>query len=184
MTYSEICSAVKALQQKYKESDPFKLCEALGILVIPQSLGSSPTAIKGFFLEIHRIPTITVNSDLPPVIQKIIVAHELGHAVLHRPRGIYAFHEFGLFDESSAMEQEANLFAAEYLLDDREVLETLNADNTFFTAAASLYVPMELLDFKFRVMKWKGYQLTQSPIVARSNFMKNMEVPTHADDVC
>ena len=123
----------------------------------------------------------SVNSELPYVIQKIIVAHELGHAVLHRDRGIYAFHEITMYDESSVMEKEANLFAAEFYLDDDEVLDTLNADTTFFTAAASLRVPMELLDFKFRVMKWKGYKLMEPPIRANSNFLRDMDVPENAD---
>ena len=69
----------------------------------------------------------------------------------------------------------------EYLLNDEEVLDTLNRDTTFFTAAAKLYVPIELLDFKFRVMKWKGYKLIEPPISARSNFLANMEVPDDAD---
>lgn len=181
MNCGEICKAVAKLKRKYRESDPFRLCKAMGILVIPAALGTGPDAIKGFFMECHRIRTITVNSDLPPIIQKIIVAHELGHAVLHKKCGVRAFHEVGMFDESSVMEKEANLFAAELLLEDSQVLDMLNADNTFFTAAAELYVPAELLDFKFRIMKWKGYKLVEAPITARSTFMKNMEVPEHAD---
>ncbi len=176
MTYQVICDAVTKLKKKYGESNPFRLCEAMGIIVIPTALGTAPDSVKGFFMEFHRIRTITVNSDLPEVIQKIIVAHELGHAVLHRRCGVRAFHEVSLFDESSVMEKDANLFAAEYLLEDSAVLEMLNADYTFFTAAAQLYVPAELLDFKFRVMKWKGYQLVEAPIQARSTFMKDMEV--------
>lgn len=79
------------------------------------------------------------------------------------------------------MEKEANLFAAELLLDDQKVLDALNGDTTFFSAAAALYIPAELLDFKFRVMKWKGYKLIEPPINARNNFLKDMEVPENAD---
>ena len=79
------------------------------------------------------------------------------------------------------MEKDANLFAAEFLLDDDDVLNALNADNTFFSAAAQLYVPIELLDFKFRVMKWKGYKLVEPPIMSRSNFLRDIEVPENAD---
>ena len=152
-----------------------------GHQLIFQSLGTAPDAIKGFILKSKRIITITINCDLPLVIQKIIVAHELGHAVLHKNSGILAFHEATLFDNSSRYEKEANLFAAEFLLSDDRVMNALNADNTFFSAAASLYVPMELLDFKFRVMKWKGYKLVEAPISARSNFLRDMEVPENAD---
>ena len=181
MSYSEVCAAVAKLKRKYKESDPFRLCDAMGVKLISQSLGKEPDSIKGFFLECKRIKTITINSDLPEVIQKIIVAHELGHAVLHRKAGLSAFHEVGLFDESTEMEKDANLFAAEYLLDDETVIETLNSDTTFFTAAAVLCVPVELLDFKFRVMKWKGYMLSETPIMAKSTFLRGIEVPKDAD---
>ena len=60
--------------------------------------------------------------------------------------------------------------------------EALNQDTTFFSAASALCVPAELLDFKFRVMKWKGYKMIEPPINARSNFLKDMEVPDNADD--
>ena len=181
MTYSEICKSVEKLMRKYDERDPFRLCRVMGIKLIFQAMGSDPDAIKGFFLESNRIRTITVNSDLPMVIQRIIVAHEICHAEFHRKSGIHAFHEVALFDQTSEFEKDANLFAAEYLLEDGEVLEALNKDTTFFSADAALFVPAELLDFKFRVMKWKGYKLMEPPINARSNFMKNMEIPDDAD---
>jgi Zn-dependent peptidase ImmA (M78 family) len=149
----------------------------MGIMLNFMPLGNEPDAIKGFYVEALRVRAITVNSDLPLVIQKIIVAHELGHAELHRHCGVHAFHDVGLFDESSQYEKEANLFAAEFMLKDEAVLDTLNADNTFFTAAAQLNVPMELLDFKFRVMKWKGFKLVEPPIQAPSNFLRNIEMP-------
>ena len=181
MTYSDICAAVAKLKVKYDEADPFRLCRAMGITLLLQPMGSHATAIKGFFMECKRIKTITVNSDLPEVIQKIIVAHELGHATLHRTSSVQAFHEVVMFDSSSIKEKEANIFAAELLLEDGEVLDALNQDVTFFSAAAQLRVPMEMLDFKFRLLKWKGYKMLESPIQVNSNFMRNMEVPDDAD---
>ena len=177
MTYGRISDVVARLKKKYEESDPFRLCKAMGIILIFRSMGTAPDAIKGFYFEARRIRTITVNADLPSVSQKIILAHELGHAVLHQNSGVHAFHDASLFDESSIYEKEANLFAAEFLLDDNEVIETLNGDTTFFSAARALYVPMELLDFKFRMMKRKGYKLMESPIMAGSDFLRNMEIP-------
>jgi Zn-dependent peptidase ImmA (M78 family) len=74
------------------------------------------------------------------------------------------------------MEKEANLFAAELLLSDEDVTEVLNSDNTFFTAAATLCVPIELLDFKFRIMKRKGYQLAEPPVHSHNDFLKKIKV--------
>jgi len=153
----------------------------MGVKLLNKQLGYDEDSIKGFFLECRRIKTITLNSDMPSVIQRIILTHELGHAVLHKNSGIHAFHEVSLFDDSSVFEKEANLFAAEFLLKDEDVLETLNADTTFFSAASRLMVPMELLDFKFRVMKWKGYKIIEPPITARNNFLRDLEVPKNAN---
>ncbi len=180
--YTEITEPVEKLKKRYHENDPFLLCKAMGIKIIFQPLGTAPDAIKGFILKSKRIVAITVNSDLPIILQKIIVAHELGHAILHKNSSVLAFHEVALFDESSRYEKDANLFAAEYLLEDDHVLEILNTDNTFFSAAAALHVPIELLDFKFRVMKWKGYKMMEPPINARSNFLRDLEVPDNADN--
>ena len=75
MTYSDICQSVAKLRAKFDETDPFRLCRAMGITILLQPMGSHDTAIKGFFMECKRIKTITVNSDLPEIIQKIIVEH-------------------------------------------------------------------------------------------------------------
>lgn len=181
MTYGDICDTVASLIKKYNESDPVRLCRQMGIIILYEPLGNSHDAIKGFFLASKRIRTITVNSDLPVIIQRIIIAHELGHAVLHHTKEICAFHDISVYDSSSIQEKEANLFAAELSLRDSDVFDALNQDVTFFAAAALLKVPMEILDFKFRMMKWKGYKMVEPPISSRSNFLRDMEVPDNAD---
>ncbi len=101
--------------------------------------------------------------------------HEIAHAVLHRKAsGFKAFHDFDLFDEASIYEYEANIFTADYLLDDDEVLDLLNEDLSFFGAASRLNVPAELLDFKFRVLKRKGYKIIDPPMRASSDFLKKV----------
>ena len=171
MTIQEINDSVTKLKKYHCETDPFRLCRDMQIKILYSSMGTHDEACKGFFLESKRIKTITVNSDLPKIFQRIIVAHELGHAVLHKKSSkIHAFHEMSLFDENVPLEKEANLFAAELLLEDSDVLEVLNCDTSFFGAAAALNVPAEHLDFKFRVMKWKGYKLMKPPILSSSIF--------------
>ena len=176
MICDEIVKSVKKLKRRYREDNLFELCRNMGIILLPQPFGTQKGAIMGFFLEQRRIKTITYNSDLSEDLQRIIVGHELGHSVLHARDGIHAFHDVGLFDVSSRFEKEANLFAAEFLLGDDEVLETLAQDGDFFSAAAILRVPMELLDFKFRIMKRKGYDIAEPPITAQSNFLRDVDL--------
>ena len=177
MSYDTIVKAVGKLKRRHRESDPFRLCNAMGIRLDYISFGHGADAIKGFFLEFHRIKSITINADLPYNMQKIILAHELGHAALHRKNEVHAFHDLAVFDQSSILEKEANLFAAELLLDDNEVIQRLSDGLTFSQTAADLNVPMEILDFKFRVMKWKGYDLKESPAPATSKFLADIEIP-------
>ena len=178
MTADWIMSCVRDLRQKYREGDPFRLARSMGILVLEEPMGTGDSCCKGFFFVQSRIPAIVVNADLPLLLQRIIVMHEIGHAVLHRKKvGSACFHDYELFDAASLTEYEANIFAAEYLLEDDAVLEALNADLSFFQAAALLQVPPELLSFKFRMMKQKGSLVIDSPILADSKFLKKVPAP-------
>lgn len=182
MSADYICREVKRLKKKYHESDPFKLCDAMGIILLDAPMGNCPGACKGFFLTQSRKRSITINSDLPEELQRIIVTHELGHAVLHaKAAGVNAFHDFELFDSSSIMEYEANIFAADFLMDDDDVLERLNEDISFFGAAALLRVPPELLDFKFRLMKRNGYKMIDPPLMAKADFLKSVDTRVSDD---
>ncbi len=169
--YESICAAVARIKKRYgKDRDPFRLCDHLGFRLNPRDLGRGPNAIKALIVECSRIKCITFNTNLPDELLGPTIFHECGHGVLH-PIGLFGYTDITLYDESSRKEKEANLFCAEYMLEDDEVLEALNADLTFFDAARALYVPAELLDFKFRLLKWKGYKLGESPIYARANFL-------------
>ena len=52
MYYGDICDAVKKLKRQYGESDPFRLCRAMGIIVNFVPLGTDEDAIKGFFINL------------------------------------------------------------------------------------------------------------------------------------
>ena len=172
-----ISNSVSDLKKAYPDADPFEMVKELGFLLLFQSMGKAKSDCKGFCMTHQGQTSITINSDLPRMIQKIICAHELGHAVLHsQTPGMEEFHDFALFDTASATEYEANVFAAELLLKDADVLELLNEDMSFFGVASSLRIPPELLDFKFRVLKRKGYQFREPPMQAGSKFLRDMEV--------
>ena len=161
--------------KKYDETDPFKLADAMGILVSYRPMGLGEGCCKGFFIIYKRIKHITINSDLPYILQRIVLAHEIGHAVLHAEAGALAqFHDTALFDTGDFTEFEANVFASELLLPDAEVVEAINEDLYLQQIAAQLNVPWEMLDFKFRIMKKNGYAVN-APYLAQANFLKNLE---------
>lgn len=173
----QIVDTVNDFIKKYDETDPFRLAEAMDIQVSYQSMGTGEKCCKGFFIVYKRIKHITINCDLPRIMQRIVLAHEIGHAVLHAKsasRALAQFHDTALFDAGDSTEYEANLFASELLLSDEAVMEALNDDLYFSQIASELYVPQEMLDFKFRVMKKKGFAVNP-PLMAQSNFLKDFE---------
>lgn len=172
MTYERICDEAEKIIKKCGSRSPFRICDDMGIILLYQPLGTEHNAVKGFYFENSRIKTITINSQLSEELQRVIAAHELGHAVLHRTDKVHSFNELWLFDEASAMEKEANLFAAELLIRDDEALELLEEGSTIFEAAVRLRIPVELLEFKLRLMRNKGYNIRESPVTAESKFLK------------
>lgn len=115
MSVDMINREVQKTKKKYKETDPFRLCRAMEILVLYASTENRNKCCKGFYLSQSQKCSVTVNSDMSPVLQRMIAAHELRHAVLHtKSNGIKVFH---VFYTVSHMEYEANIFAADLLMD-------------------------------------------------------------------
>lgn len=99
--------------------------------------------IKGFF---QRTPNgfkiIHLNSTLDTKESKYILAHELGHAILHTHLSIGLFLENNLLIKNK-YENEADKFAAEILIDDHIIRDVefseLNAKHIY----SSLEIPVK-----------------------------------------
>lgn len=101
---------VKNLIKKHGTSDPSTLCRKLGIIVLYDDLGY----LKGYYKHPRGRKIIVINSLLSKFAQVIVLAHELGHAVLHSNSTAAYLHNNVRFQDS-IMENEANKFAAELL---------------------------------------------------------------------
>lgn len=162
---------VARLKAKYRTADPLEMCDALRIKVSFKPMGTHEDSCKGFYLESSRIKLAVINDDLPEVIQRIILPHEMGHGVLHITPSLCTFHELTVLTSTNAMEYEANVFAAEFLLEDEMVFDLIRQQSDFFAAASMLEVPPELLDFKLRLLQKEGYKIN-APCIARADFLK------------
>lgn len=177
-----LCNSIEEISRKarrlttiYGLNDPAKLCEAMGIQVVYQDMGTSETSIKALLVVERQIKCIVVNENLPDVILRFILAHELGHAVLHTKR-CRQFTDNGLFDNSSCTEKEANIFAAELLIGDSdELMERMKySELSMFQLAAEYSVPYELLAYKLMVMEEEGYDVPELPYEPDSRFLCGM----------
>lgn len=163
-----IIKTVKKLVRKYGTRDPYELCKALGIKIHFYNLEKK---LKGFFFYQSRQKNIVIDSNINEVLARILVAHELGHAVLHTKIAmIKGFRETEVLNAGSFEETEANFFAAELLLEDSVVLNYL-MEYSFFETAKQLYVPAALLDYKISLLHEKG-EFVNSMYLRKSNFLK------------
>ena len=166
--YQHFIETVDKLVRKYHTRDPYELCQLLGIKIHYYDLQKK---LKGFFYYQSRQKNIVIDHNVNGILERILVAHELGHAVLHTKIAMmHGFQEMEVFDDRSSEENEANFFAAELLLEDEEVLECLS-EHTFFETAKMLYVPAALLDYKFSLLHEKG-ELVNSMYIRKADFLK------------
>lgn len=171
MRAEQIKAKADRLKKIYQTDDLFEICGNMDIEVHKSPMGTQEGSCKGFFTTYLRQKMITLNSDISEANQRIILAHELGHAMLHANAGISTFHDFAVFNSCNMNEKEANVFAAEFLIDDKMVLEAIKEGRDFYTMASELCVPPEMLDFKLRIMQKQGHPIV-APYIAKSDFLK------------
>ena len=174
MTTDLIFYETERIVAKYGTRDPFKLLDAMGaVVVFTQEYGRG--GLKGYSTIMNRTKYAYINSRLPRVEQKVVAGHEAGHLNIHTDEilssPIRALRDFNLWDNSGRIEYQANLFLADFMLEDAEVEEYLNdKDMDFFSTARSLYVPPPLFAFKIYSMMRRGYEV-RSPIDLDSRFL-------------
>ncbi|CAC96464.1 TPA: ImmA/IrrE family metallo-endopeptidase [Listeria monocytogenes] len=108
---------LEMLRNKHHTSDPFELCEILNIIVTPWNLANDT---NGFYKYVRRNRFIFYNSNLSDYQVKYVVAHELGHAVLHT-RLNATFTKSIHWSNLSKIEVEAHQFAVNLLLSEIEL---------------------------------------------------------------
>lgn len=176
MKIRSIITAAEEVKSSYGSGDPEDLCAEAGIIPLLFPMGTAQRSIKGFILSNDGKVAITVNSDLPEDMRRVVWYHEFAHYVLHVETGrMESIRDCDIYDASSEAEYEANLLAAELQLDDGDVMEALSGTDDFYMAASELCVPPELLDFKMRLMREKGYRLPDAPVQATGSYLYNFD---------
>ena len=169
-----IVELVADIKQRYAGLTIEEMCEALGYKVRTYPMGDEADACRGFLLRRFGISCIMINSDLSRRSQQIILAHEMGHACLHEQLAEESdFIDIGRNGYDSICEHEANVFAAEMLISDEEILDLISAGVSLDAIASELEVPLELADYKVRILQKKGLPLRPF-LYANSNFMKDV----------
>ena len=142
------------LISRYGTRDPFRICREKGIEVM---FRDDFTGQKGAFSLMLNVPFIFINNNLSDEMKRIVCAHELGHAMLHRKlcrqRKNQTIYEYEIFDIRNSTEYEANIFAANLLIDEREMNEYMSYGYDIVQTARAMNLNVNLLLIKLHEMK-------------------------------
>ena len=146
------------LVRRYRTRDPLELLDAMHVQV---RFYYDLTHTKGFTRYFLRQYFVGINGNLPEYEQRIVAAHELGHIVLHAQELRTApLFDTAVYDKRSSTEYEANLFAADLLLQDEEVLRTAGRPETDLgSLCLALGTMPGLMNFKLLSMRKRGIDI-------------------------
>ena len=135
------------LAEKYGTRNPYELCDFLNIPILYNPLGN----IKGLFQNVSGTPIIHLNNTLSEDELKPVIAHELGHALLHKEFNVCFLNNY-TFSITDKYENEANKFAAHLLIDDKD-LDTFSSGYEYVTIeqlSKHFCVPEEFIMYKMK----------------------------------
>ena len=143
MNANDIIALARDIKTSWKTNDPYEIAERLGIIVLHRK-----NCIKGFTAQTVKMegyPTIiSINDAYTEMSQKVLCAHELGHALLHED----CVNQFAVTSKNvtTSVEQEANLFAIA-LLTKQDIDEEL----TIPLSGMSNYLLKSIMDYNLKL---------------------------------
>ena len=114
----DIKARVNRLVRFYKTRDPFEMIKGMNIILVTYPL----EGVRGFYQYFQRNNIIYLGEKLSDSERRFVLAHELGHMMLHKKSNAIFMDTRTQFN-TSKYEQEANLFAMELLLPDQILSE-------------------------------------------------------------
>jgi len=174
-----IFNEVERVLRKYQTRNPYELLDYLDA-ELRISYDHAKNGLKGYSAVMHRFKYVVVNGRLNEYEQRVVAGHEAAHLIIHMDELMKSpakmLKDFCLWDDSGKLERQANLFTADFMLDDDDVLDAVRAkvideDRDFFNTARELCVPSPLLAFKLHSMMRRGYDV-RPPVELESRFLR------------
>ena len=117
----EIKAMVNKLVRKYKTRDPFEMIKGMNVILVFYPLDG----VRGFYQYFQRNNIIYIDETLSEHDKAFVLAHEIGHMILHKKSNAIFMDSRTQF-RTSKYENEANKFAIELLISDESLCEYSN----------------------------------------------------------
>lgn len=156
----EIAGKADKLVQRLGSRDARQIAKELGIDIIPCGFKTQ----KGAYKVVLNNRFIFINSNLKSPMDEIVILHEVAHDILHRSEAVQmgGMYEVSLFSNlDMRMEYEANVFAAQIMLPDEELLGYIDMGYDASQIAAAMRTDVNLVAIKLDIMSAKGYKFNK-----------------------
>ena len=144
----DIKKLVNKIVKKYNTNNPFDICKEMNIIVVETTLGKKT---RGFYQYLKRNHVIYLDSDLEYEEKKMVLAHELGHALMHKKINAI-FLDTRTFLKTSYYEKDADTFATMLLISDEDLLEYINYEYTIRNIANMYGCSQELIKLRLKYL--------------------------------
>lgn len=116
-----IKARVNKLVRKHKTRNPFEMIKGMNVILVFYPL----EGVRGFYQYFQRNNIIYIDETLSDHDKTFVLAHEIGHMILHKKSNAIFMDSRTQF-RTSKYENEANKFAIELLISDESLCEYSN----------------------------------------------------------
>ena len=118
----DIYEDAERLAKRYGTRDPFELLDAMNVVV--KFTDKFPKdGLKGFCTFMNKTKYVVINDRLSSIEARVVAGHEAGHIIRHATElKVGAFQDNDIYMATGKKEREANVFAADFLIRDADVL--------------------------------------------------------------
>lgn len=141
---------VQRLIKKLGTNDPEILLNTLGVKILEFPM----TGLRGIYKRVQRNTVVIVDNQLEPRERSFVLAHELGHHILHRGDNRVYLDRCTLF-KSSRYEKEADLFAVCLLAPD--LSEVIMEEDTLSDISCRIGVSEEIAEIYLEEVRKSGW---------------------------
>jgi len=142
--------AIKTAEGIYEKfgCDLERIARELDLIVLEEEL-------EGRLSEVYFGDAIVVRSDLPRAVKRELVAHAIGHHLMHA--GNHLTLQGNTYSFGNYHEKQANVFAAWLLVPEHELTEKLAAGRALPDLAHDFGVTDELMMFRLQIRGLAAY---------------------------
>lgn len=140
-----IKDTVTGLIETYGTRDIYELIDMLDIEVVKKDFQGNQKA--SFFRDIFQNEFIYLSSSLNKLEERFVLAHELGHAILHDYLTSEVY--YSTFINKDKLEHQADCFAAELIINESDIDKPLLRDMSLDQLSCYFGVPKDLLEYRF-----------------------------------